>query len=569
MPGDTSNGSSDAAGGESRGAKRARLAFNRDDMDLDPVKTPEYARWERWRDHAAATAYGFLDSADAGIMAARYQERLMEDGLSVAGVDRAVEWAGGGLDAPTALIYMALFERSTDLRLDVEAAAWKAVPQPSPPAREQAEETPKDQPREPQESPEQAEIRRLEARIRELQLPKVPPLSEGELAMITAGQLPWLWQQELVQALSTWLKAEDPVGRGNAVVETVWKVVYRDCQPTPTHPDGAAARPAPQGWYAQAQQPAPSQTQAQTQAQTQTQAPARAQAPAPAPPGACFRCGLHGHWARDCASGTQGRAPSVAGSVAGSYRGGSVPWVARACTQRTARAAPMTRLDPPRTHVFGVAATTGPWAGRARRRLPRPPRPFRPGRPQRRPAAEEPGASATDGPAGEGGANDEGGGALDLRYAGSAVDSLWWGNYMGEPLALAVRRWSLGTVERWTAILRDVGRFAAHWARAGRGGGTVPVPRPTRRHGPAAWDATRRHISPSPGGEAGMHTAHGAARALAHGTRCRHHHCRATTHPSMGRAGHPPAHGPEHQDHPRLVLPGPCRHLLRHSPQGW
>ena len=130
MPGDTSNGSSDAAGGESRGAKRARLAFNRDDMDLDPVKTPEYARWERWRDHAAATAYGFLDSADAGIMAARYQERLMEDGLSVAGVDRAVEWAGGGLDAPTALIYMALFERSTDLRLDVEAAAWKAVPQP-------------------------------------------------------------------------------------------------------------------------------------------------------------------------------------------------------------------------------------------------------------------------------------------------------------------------------------------------------------------------------------------------------------------------------------------------------
>ena len=314
MPGGTSNGSSDAASGESRGAKRARLAFNRDDMDLDPVKTPEYARWERWRDHAAATAYGFLDSADAGIMAARYQERLMEDGLSVAGVDRAVEWAGGGLDAPTALIYMALFERSTDLRLDVEAAAWKAVPQPSPPAREQAEQTPQDQPRQPQESPEQAEIRRLEARIRELQLPKVPPLSEGELAKIAAGQLPWLWQQELVQALSTWLKTEDPVGRGNAVVETLWKVVYRDCQPTPTHPAGAAARPAPQGWYAQAQQPTPSQTQAP--------APAQAQAPAPAPPGACFRCGLHGHWARDCASGTQGRAPSVAGSVAGSYRGG-------------------------------------------------------------------------------------------------------------------------------------------------------------------------------------------------------------------------------------------------------
>ena len=144
MPEGTSNGSGEAASGESRGAKRARLAFNRDNMDLNPVKTPEYARWEQWRDVAAATAYGFVDSADAGIMATQYQERLMEDGLSVAGVDRAVEWAGGGLDAPTALIYMALFERFSNLRLDVEAAAWRAVPQPSPPAREQQEELPRD-----------------------------------------------------------------------------------------------------------------------------------------------------------------------------------------------------------------------------------------------------------------------------------------------------------------------------------------------------------------------------------------------------------------------------------------
>ena len=244
----------------------------------------------------------------------------MDDGLSVAGVDRAVEWAGGGLDAPTALIYMALFERSSNLRLDVEAAAWKAVPQPSAPAREQQEEPPRDrqsqEPQEPKETAEQAEIRRLEARIRELQLPKVPTLSEGELTKIASGQHPWLWQQELIQTLNTWLKTEDPVGKGNALVEAVWKVVYRDCQPAPTHPAGAAARPAPQGWYAQAQQPAPQQAQ--------TQPPPQAQTPAPAPPGACFRCGMHGHWARDCASGGQGRAPSVASSVAGSYRGGSV-----------------------------------------------------------------------------------------------------------------------------------------------------------------------------------------------------------------------------------------------------
>ena len=204
MPEDPSNAPADAAGAESRAAKQARLAFNRHDMDLGPVKTPEYARWERWRDHAAATAYGFLDATDAGVMAAQYQERLMEDGLSVAGVDRAVEWAGGGLDTPTALIYMALFERSSNLRLDVEAAAWKAVPQRRQPAREQPEDQQQQrQPQEPQETPEEAEIRRLEARIRELQLPKVPPLSEGELTKIASGQHTWLWQQEIIQGLNT------------------------------------------------------------------------------------------------------------------------------------------------------------------------------------------------------------------------------------------------------------------------------------------------------------------------------------------------------------------------------
>ena len=102
------------------------------------------------------------------------------------------------------------------------------------------------------------------------------------------------------------------------LVETVWKVIYRGCQPAPTHPAGAAARLAPQGWYAQAQQPARQHAQTQPQAQAQTLAPA--------PPGACFRCGMHGHWASDCASGAQGRAPSVASSVAGSYRGGGVQY---------------------------------------------------------------------------------------------------------------------------------------------------------------------------------------------------------------------------------------------------
>ena len=43
------------------------------------------------------------------------------------------------------------------------------------------------------------------------------------------------------------------------------------------------------------------------------------------------------------------------------------------------------------------------------------------------------------------------------------VVNLWWTNDLNEPPALAVRRWSSGTVAGWTGILRDVGRLAAHW----------------------------------------------------------------------------------------------------------
>ena len=451
MPEGTSNGSADAASGESRGAKRARLAFNRDDMDLDPVKTPEYARWERWRDHAAPTAYGFLDSADAGIMAAQYQERLMEDGLSVAGVDRAVEWAGGGLDAPTALIYMALFERSSNLRLDVEAAAWRAAPQPSPPAREQPEEPLRDhQSQEPKETAEQAEIRRPEARIRELQLPKVPPLSEGELTKIASGQHPWLWQQELIQALNTWIKTEDPIGKANTLVETVWKVVYRDSQPAPTHRAGAAARPAPQGWYAQAQQPAPQQAQTQPSAQAQT--------PALGPPGACFRCGMHGHWARDCASGGQVRARSVAGSVAGSYRGGfsTVGSQSLYTAHSTGRTYDAT-APPPRTRVFGAAATTRPWAARARHRLPRPPSPFRPGRPQRRPTDEGPSASGGERPASEDSPMTRG-----AEHSTCVTRGRQWTAYGGAITWRSPSRWPSGGGPRvpWSGGPRSSGMWA-------------------------------------------------------------------------------------------------------------
>ena len=65
------------------------------DIELEFEVTLGYQRWERWRDTAAPVAYGVLRREEAGVLAARYQQRLMDDGLSAPGVDRAVEWAGG------------------------------------------------------------------------------------------------------------------------------------------------------------------------------------------------------------------------------------------------------------------------------------------------------------------------------------------------------------------------------------------------------------------------------------------------------------------------------------------
>ena len=319
----------------------------------------------------------------------------------------------------------------------------------------------------------------MEARIRELRLPKVQPLSEGELTKIASGQHHWLWQHELIQALNTWIKTEDPIGKGNALVETVWKVIYRGCQPTPTHPAGAAARPAPQGWYAQAQQPAPQQAQ--------TQPSAQAQAPAPGPPGACFRCGMHGHWARDGASGGQGRAPSVAGPVAGSYRGGFSTFGSQSLytAHSTGRTYDATAPPPP-VPVFSVR-----------------PQPLGRGRPV--PGTACPAPLALSGRAGPSAgqlmrgqvpaaaSGPPAGGAPMTRGAersACVMQGRQWTAYGGELHGGAPRVGHPVVVPRYRgAVDRDppgCGPVRSALARAGRSGGPVTVPRQARRHGPAA-----------------------------------------------------------------------------------
>ena len=133
--------------------------------------------WARWRDAAGSVALNFMDREDLGVMAAQYQMRAMEQGLSVAGVDRMCQWAAPQLDQPTDLAYLARYEKAAPYVLDVAAGAWKprpAVPPNVTPAMAPALGGPPQQPprqhHPPAETPEQEEILRLADGIRELQM---------------------------------------------------------------------------------------------------------------------------------------------------------------------------------------------------------------------------------------------------------------------------------------------------------------------------------------------------------------------------------------------------------------
>ena len=118
-----------------------------------------------------------------------------------------------------------------------------------------------------------AEIAVLEARLSPLMGPLTPPLSLGELQRVANTQLHYAWQRQLVETLMIFLRAEAPQqGYGQPEVATALT-------------DGTWAALWPTLRMKEGEFPARQQTP---------------QAAKAAPPGACFKCGLHGHWVREC-----------------------------------------------------------------------------------------------------------------------------------------------------------------------------------------------------------------------------------------------------------------------------
>ena len=232
---------------------------------MPQAASESYERWSSWRDHVSATFRAFLSDDAAAKRAGEYHVELMHRG-----VDVATAWAAPSVEPHEALLMMGLYETHARWKLDVVAGEWRHV---NPPAHAptQGAAPPAQGPQ--STNPARAEIAALEARLAQLRGPSVPQLSPGELQRVANVQLRYAWQRQLVETLVIFLRSEAPQqGYGQSEVATALA-------------DGTWAALWPTLGIQEGEFPARQQT------------PLAAKA---GPPGACFKCGLHGHWAREC-----------------------------------------------------------------------------------------------------------------------------------------------------------------------------------------------------------------------------------------------------------------------------
>ena len=157
------------------GAKRRKLAFE-SDADMPDAPSPQFEAWAKWRDGPSRQMVTFLETDECGAAAMGMHTELMGRGLSQAGVDRATDWAAPQKLQHECLLWMALYERSTGVGLDVEKAEWQAPPPKSaPPARTENTAPPAGQvSAQGAPDPVSKEIEELESRLSQLRAPRIP-----------------------------------------------------------------------------------------------------------------------------------------------------------------------------------------------------------------------------------------------------------------------------------------------------------------------------------------------------------------------------------------------------------
>ena len=85
----------------------------------------EYQAWKEWHVNSYNIAPGFMSAKDFGAMAAVFHTKLLRDGLSMAGVDRVVNWADPDSSDPAdTLLAITPFEKQGNYKLDIEQGCW-------------------------------------------------------------------------------------------------------------------------------------------------------------------------------------------------------------------------------------------------------------------------------------------------------------------------------------------------------------------------------------------------------------------------------------------------------------
>ena len=143
----------------------------------------------------------------------------------------------------------------------------------------------------------QKEIAELEAQLVKLRMPKIPLCSEEQLKAVSGKAMHAGMERDLIAALQAYgttpmAGPEDAAKAGEVPRAAMWTTLYLTVttrappQATQIVPVAPTAPPHAVPVF----QAAP---QVPLQQMTHTH---------PGPPGACFRCGMFGHWSRHCAT---------------------------------------------------------------------------------------------------------------------------------------------------------------------------------------------------------------------------------------------------------------------------